>query len=87
MNPKEIEIVVKDGDAEYSCKVHRPDVATMSRVNKLGKTDEVLAAQEMLKGCWVSGDTEIQNDVYLMLAAVGQMNALQTGVEARIKNS
>jgi hypothetical protein len=59
----------------------------MSRVNKLSKTDEVLAAQELLKGCWVSGDTEIQNDAYLMMAAVGQMGKLQEGVTAEIKNS
>lgn len=83
---KEIEILVKDGDKEYSCKVHRPDVATLSRVNKLGKTDEVLAAQEMLKSCWVSGDAEIQNDAYLMMAAVGQMGELSKGVTAELKN-
>jgi len=83
---KEIEILVKDGDKEYTCKVHRPDVATLSRVNKLGKTDEVLAAQEMLKSCWVSGDSEIQNDAYLMMAAVGQMGELSKGVTAELKN-
>lgn len=83
---KEIEILVKDGDKEYSCKVRRPDVATLSRVNKLGKTDEVLASQEMLKSCWVSGDAEIQNDAYLMMAAVGQMGELSKGVTAELKN-
>jgi hypothetical protein len=83
---KEIEILVKDGDKEYSCKVRRPDVATLSRVNKLGKTDEVLAAQEMLKSCWVCGDAEIQNDAYLMMAAVGQMGELSKGVTAELKN-
>ena len=83
---KEIEILVKDGDKEYSCKVRRPDVATLSRVNKLGKTDEVLAAQEMLKSCWVSGDAEIQNDAYLMMSAVGQMGELSKGVTAELKN-
>ncbi|HOU67598.1 MAG TPA: hypothetical protein PKW49_03315 [Paludibacteraceae bacterium] len=83
---KEIEIIVKDGDRELSCKVKRPDVATLSRVNKLAKQDEVLAAQELVKGCWVSGDLEIQNDGYLLMAAVGKMNALQEGVTAEIKN-
>ncbi|MDD4141589.1 MAG: hypothetical protein PHR20_02185 [Bacteroidales bacterium] len=84
---KEIEIIVKDGDNEYQCKVRRPDVATLSRVNKLAKADEVLAAQELLKGCWISGDTEIQNDAYLLMAAVGKMGSLQEGVTAEIKNS
>ncbi len=83
---KEIEITVKDGDREYSCKVRRPDVATLSRVNKLSKADEVLAAQEMLKSCWVSGDMEIQNDAYMMMAAVGQMGELSKGVTAELKN-
>ena len=83
---KEIEILVKDGDKDYTCKVRRPDVATLSRVNKLGKTDEVLASQEMLKSCWVSGDSEIQNDAYLMMAAVGQMGELSKGVTAELKN-
>ena len=54
---KEIEIIVKDGEIEYSCRVRRPDIPTLSRVNKLSKSDEVLAAQEMAKACWVSGDT------------------------------
>lgn len=84
---KEVEIIVKDGDNEYSCKVKRPDIATLSRVNKLSKSDEVLAAQELLKGCWCSGDTEIQNDAYLLMAAVGKMGQLQEGVSAEIKNS
>lgn len=83
---KEIEILVKDGDKEYSCRVRRPDVATLSRVNKLNKADEVLAAQEMLKNCWVSGDAEIQNDAYMMLAVVGQMGELSKGVTAELKN-
>lgn len=83
---KEIEITVMDGDQEYSCKVRRPDVATLSRVNKLSKADEVLAAQEMLKSCWVSGDMEIQNDAYMMMAAVGQMGELSKGVTAELKN-
>lgn len=83
---KEIEIIVKDGDKEYSCKVKRPDIATLSRVNKLSKTDEVLAAQELLKGCWLSGDTEIQNDAYLMMAAVGELGTLTNGIKAKLKN-
>ena len=84
---KEIEIVIKDGDKEYQCKVRRPDVATLSRVNKLGKADEVLAARELLKGCWVSGDAEIMTDAYLLMAAVGRMGGLQEGITAEIKNS
>lgn len=83
---KEIEITVRDGEQEYSCKVRRPDVATLSRVNKLSKADEVLAAQELLKSCWVSGDMEIQNDAYMMMAAVAQMGELSKGVTAELKN-
>lgn len=83
---KEIEITVRDGEQEFHCKVRRPDVATLSRVNKLAKADEVLAAQEMLKSCWVSGDMEIQNDAYMMMAAVGQMGELSKGVTAELKN-
>lgn len=83
---KEIEILVKDGEQAYTCKVRRPDVATLSRVNKLGKADEVLAAQELLKNCWVEGDREIMEDAYLMMAAVGQMGELSKGVTAELKN-
>ena len=83
---KEIEITVRDGEQEYHCKVRRPDVATLSRVNKLSKADEVLAAQELVKNCWVEGDTEIQNDAYMMLAAAGQMGELSKGVTAELKN-
>ena len=83
---KEIEITVKDGDQAYSCKVRRPDVATLSRVNKLAKADEVLAAQELIKNCWVDGDKEILDDAYMMMAAVGQMGELSKGVTAELKN-
>ena len=83
---KEFEITVKDGDREYTCRVRRPDIATMSRVNKLAKADEVLAAQEMLKGCWVSGDNEIQTEAYLLMAVVAQMGTMQEGISAEIKN-
>lgn len=83
----EIEIVVKDGAVEYTCRVGRPSIATLSRVAKLGKADEVLAAQELLKGCWISGDEEIKQDPYLMLAVVGKIGTLQEGIRAEIKNS
>lgn len=83
---KEIEVIVRDGEDEYTCKLRRPDVATLSRVNKLNKADEVLAAQELLKNCWVEGDREIMEDAYLMMAAVGQMGELSKGVTAERKN-
>lgn len=83
---KEIEVIVRDGEDEYTCKLRRPDVATLSRVNKLNKADEVLAAQELLKNCWVDGDREIMEDAYLMMAAVGQMGELSKGVTAELKN-
>ncbi|MBQ9434514.1 MAG: hypothetical protein IJU33_00095 [Bacteroidales bacterium] len=83
---KEVEIIVTDGEQSYSCKLKRPDIATLSRVNKLSKSDEVLAAQELLKGCWISGDAEIQSDAYLMMAVVGKMSVLQEGVTAELKN-
>lgn len=83
---KEIEVIVRDGEDGYTCKLRRPDVATLSRVNKLNKADEVLAAQELLKNCWVEGDREIMEDAYLMMAAVGQMGELSKGVTAELKN-
>jgi len=86
MAQKTIEIIVKDGEQEYSCKLRRPDVATLSRANKLGKVDEVLGGQELLKGCWVEGDREIQEDGYLMLAAVSKLGVLQDDISAEIKN-
>ena len=83
---KEVEITVRDGEQEYHCKVRRPDVATLSRVNKLAKADEVLAAQELIKNCWVDGDKEILDDAYMMMAAVGQMGELSKGITAELKN-
>lgn len=83
---KEIAITVRDGEKEYSCTVRRPDIQTLSRVNKLSKADEVLAAQELIKNCWISGDSEIMEDAYLMMAAVGQMGKLSEGITAEIKN-
>lgn len=83
---KEIAITVRDGEKEYGCVLRRPDIPTLSRVNKLSKADEVLAAQELIKNCWVSGDNEILEDAYMMMAAVGQMGKLSEGITAEIKN-
>lgn len=83
---KEIVITVRDGEQEYNCILKRPDIPTLSRVNKLSKADEVLAAQELIKNCWVSGDKEILEDAYMMMAAVGQMGKLSEGITAEIKN-
>ncbi|MDR1737986.1 MAG: hypothetical protein LBR66_04100 [Candidatus Symbiothrix sp.] len=86
MAKKEVIIEVRDGDETYSCKVKRPSVEVMSRVNKLSKTDEIVAAGEMLKGCWVEGDEEIRQDVYLTLAIVAQMGGIRDEITAEIKN-
>lgn len=84
---KEIEVTIKDGKEQYSCTLKRPDVATLSKANKLSKADEVLAAQELLKGCWVKGDIEILDDAYLMMAAVGKLSKLTEGITATLKNA
>jgi hypothetical protein len=83
---KQIVIEVRDGKDVFACTVKRPDVATLSRVTKLLKTDEVLAMQELLKGCWVDGDTQILNDALLLMAAANQMGGLQSEIAAEIKN-
>jgi hypothetical protein len=83
---KEIEIIVQDGEDTYSCIVKRPDVATLSRTNKLSKVDEVLAAQELLKGCWVSGDEILKEDGYLLMTTVAQMGGMREAITAALKN-
>lgn len=79
-------ITVKDGDKEYACRLKRPDVASLARSIKMGKADEVLGAQELLKSCWIDGDAEIMEDGYLMVAVVGEMNMAARGITAEIKN-
>ena len=87
MERKIVTIAVKDGEDEYTCRVRRPDVATLARASKIGKADEVLAAQELLKGCWVDGDNEILEDGYLMITAAGQRGVLSQGLTAAINNA
>lgn len=87
MNGKTIEVVVYDGDDKLECTLKRPDMPTMSRVNKLAKQDEMLAMQEMLKGCWVKGDEQIKNDPFLVTAVSKEMKVLWSGVKAELKNS
>lgn len=79
-------MIIKDGEDEYRCTLRRPDVSTLSRANKLSKADEILAAQELVKGCWVDGDKEILEDGYLLVTAASQMGALQNGITAELKN-
>lgn len=82
----EIEITVTVDGQELTCKLRRPDVATLSRVAKLGRADEVLAAQELVKGCWVSGDEILKTDGFLMAEVARKVDVFSKNIKAEIKN-
>ena len=64
----------------------RPDMETMSAVAKVGKVDEMKAAEILFEGCWLGGAEIIKNDVALKMAVIGQLNLLVSSCVVDVKN-
>lgn len=83
---KVVEISVTDDDATFVGYFHRPDMDTMSAVNKLAKTDEVKSTLVMFDNCWLGGHPVIQDDAIVKMAAIGQLASVFNSCVAEIKN-
>ena len=80
------EITVDDDGDLYAAYFRRPDMATLSAMTKMAKTDEIQASKVLLENCFVGGAEEIKTDTTLFLAAVGQLSKIIGSVRATIKN-
>lgn len=64
----------------------RPDMEAMSAVAKVGKVDEMKAAEILFENCWLGGAEIIKTDVALKMAVIGQLNLLVSSCVVDVKN-
>ncbi len=83
---KVVEVELQDDEETHVGYFKRADMETLAAANKLGKTDEIKAANALFENCWLGGSPLIREDASLKMAAVGQLNVLINGVTASIKN-
>lgn len=83
---KVIRIDVLDGEELHVGYFHRPNMAVMSAVTKLGKTDEVAAAETLAKNCWLGGDEQMMQDAILFMAMQTQLAQMISGCMSSLKN-
>lgn len=79
-------IDVTDGEETHRGYFHRPNMETMAAVNKLGKTDEVKAAEVLFTNCWLGGSPVMQQDAVVKMEATGKLGVLMGGLTSEIKN-
>ena len=79
-------IELTDEGQTFVCYVARPDMETMSAVAKVGKVDEMKAAEILFENCWLGGADVIKNDAALKLAVIVQLNSLISSFVVDIKN-
>lgn len=83
---KVVEITVTDEDEVHVGYFRRPDMATMSAVNTLAKTDEVKSSNTMFDNCWLGGSPFLKEDAILRMAAIGQLATVLNSCIGSIKN-
>jgi hypothetical protein len=83
---KVVEVKVKDGDKNYVGYFRRPDMETLSAVNKLYKTDEVKSANVLFDNCWLGGDEQMKADAIVKMSAIAKLQELTQICVAEIKN-
>ena len=83
---KVYEVTITDEDEIHSVFFKRPDMATMSAVNKISKDDSVKAAEILYSNCFVGGSSFVQADAVLMMSAVGELTKIMESAKATLKN-
>lgn len=77
--------VEDDGDL-FVGYFRRPDMGTMSAVNKVAKTDEVKSSSVMFDNCWLGGDPVMKTDTVVRMAAIGRLSEIFNRVHGELKN-
>jgi hypothetical protein len=79
-------VEVEDEGEVFSCYLKRPTAETLSIVNKLSKTDEVKAAEILVRQCWIEGDSLIKEDGILMLSVAAEFGQTNKAKATILKN-
>lgn len=79
-------IEVEDDGELFIGYFRRPDMETMSAVNKVAKTDEVKSSSVMFDNCWLGGDPVLKTDIVVRMAAIRQLSEIFNRVHGELKN-
>lgn len=79
-------IEIEEDGQTHTGYFRRPDMETLSAVSKLGKSDEVKAANALFDNCWLGGSALLREDAVLRMAVIGQLNGLMEVARASLKN-
>lgn len=83
---KVMEVRVEDENTIYTGYFHRPNMETMSAVNKLAKTDEIKGSMIMFDNCWLGGDEMMKTDAVIKISALTQLSTIFMSCSASLKN-
>lgn len=79
-------IEVEDEDELYIGYFRRPNLETLSAVNKIAKTDEIKSTTIMFENCWLGGEPVIKTDTLVRMAAIKQLGEMFNRVMGTLKN-
>lgn len=79
-------IEVDEDDETHTGYFRRPDMETLSAVSKLGKTDEIKAANALFENCWLGGSPILREDAVLKMAVIGRLNKIMEVSRVELKN-
>lgn len=82
-----VEVSIMEDGIDYVGYFKRPNMETISAVNKVAKSDELKASEVLLKNCWLGGAPEIKEDAIISLAATTQLSSLMNACIGSIKNA
>lgn len=83
---KVYEVIIDDDGEKFAAYFKRPDMPTMSAVNKISKNDEVKAAEVLFDNCWLGGDPMVKEDAILRMAATARLKDIMAVKSAELKN-
>lgn len=83
---KVVRIDVVDGDELHVGYFHRPDMATVKAVTKVGQNDEMRAGEVVFDNCWLGGSDLLRQDAVMFMAVVKQLGAMLNGCMSSLKN-
>lgn len=79
-------IEVEDEEDLYIGYFRRPNLETMSAVNKIAKTDEIKSTTIMFDNCWLGGEPVMKTDTLVRIAAIKQLGEMFNRVMGTLKN-
>lgn len=83
---KVVRIDVVDGEDLHVGYFKRPDIDTLRAVTKMAKTDDINAAETLVKNCWLGGSEAMLKDGVLFNETQQQLALMLQSCKGSLKN-